>query len=46
MAAGNFSFAVNAFCRWAPATLWETAEERVVRLSRDERARERRRRRR
>ncbi len=46
MAAGNLGFAVNAFCRWAPATLRETAEERDVRLDRDARARERHRRRR
>ena len=46
MAAGNFGFAINAFWRWAPATLWETPDERAVRVARDEQARLRRRRRR
>lgn len=44
MAAGNFSFAINAFIRWSPATLRMTPEERETRRERDERARQLRRR--
>ena len=45
MAAGNFGFAINAFVRWAPATLRPTPEETAQRVARDQQARLRRRRR-
>ncbi|MBL0218088.1 MAG: serine/threonine protein kinase [Myxococcales bacterium] len=44
MAVGNFSFAINALFRWAPATLRPTDEERAARDARDADARARARR--